>query len=152
MYFILGSKGPSWRSYYPSCSVETVEFHSMWMRCRCQVRVRVRVRVSSRWTREKVIEGEREEETKPYPYPYPNLYPNPYPNPYPNLTLTLTLTLTRQILEDPSNFFVVELATPMSESSGTPPLVQIAACLFLGTCFTALEVTMKEMKITSQWT
>jgi hypothetical protein len=50
----------------------------------------------------------------------------------------------RQMLDDPSNFFVVDLATTMSESAGTPLVVQVAACFFLGTCFTALKDPLKD--------
>jgi hypothetical protein len=50
----------------------------------------------------------------------------------------------RQMLDDPSNFFVVDLATTMSESAGTPLTVQVAACFFLGTCFTALKDPLKD--------
>lgn len=42
------------------------------------------------------------------------------------------------MLEDPANLFVLDLATAASESAGVPPLVQVAACLFLGCCFESL--------------
>jgi len=43
------------------------------------------------------------------------------------------------MLDDPSNFFVLDLATAASEGAGVPASVQVAACLFLGTCFQALK-------------
>eukprot|EP01038_Epipyxis_sp_PR26KG_P004912 gene4912-6875_t len=43
----------------------------------------------------------------------------------------------RQMLEDPANLFVVDLASVASESAGVPPIVQISACFFLGCCFEA---------------
>ena len=45
------------------------------------------------------------------------------------------------ILVDPSNLFVVDLATVASENAGVPSSVQITACLFLGMCFLALPVS-----------
>lgn len=38
------------------------------------------------------------------------------------------------MFEDPSNLFVVDLATSASEVAGVPPAVQVMACLFLGCC------------------
>ena len=46
---------------------------------------------------------------------------------------------TKQMLEDPANFFVVDLATSASESTGIPVAVQITACFFLACCFLALD-------------
>ena len=43
-----------------------------------------------------------------------------------------------QILDDPTNFFVLDFCTLMSESAGTPATTQISSCFFLGTCFIAL--------------
>lgn len=43
------------------------------------------------------------------------------------------------VLDDPSNLFVLDLATPASESAGVPPIAQTASCLFLGCCFLALQ-------------
>ena len=45
----------------------------------------------------------------------------------------------KQVLEDPSNLFVLDLATTASESAGVPPVAQTASCLFLGCCFLALS-------------
>jgi chromosome segregation ATPase len=42
---------------------------------------------------------------------------------------------THQMFEDPSNLFVVDLATASSELAGVPSAVQAMACLFLGCCF-----------------
>ena len=39
------------------------------------------------------------------------------------------------MLEDPANFYVVDLASRSSESAGVPEGMQVACCLFLGTCF-----------------
>jgi chromosome segregation ATPase len=50
---------------------------------------------------------------------------------------------TRQLFEDPSNLFVVDLATSSSEIAGVPPLVQVLACLFLGCCCTGFPVAEK---------
>jgi chromosome segregation ATPase len=47
----------------------------------------------------------------------------------------------KQMLDDPANLFVVDLATAASESAGVPALVQTAACMFLGCCFEALPVS-----------
>eukprot|EP01041_Mallomonas_annulata_P003424 gene3424-6795_t len=44
----------------------------------------------------------------------------------------------KQMLEDPSNLFVIDLATAASEGAGVPPAVQILSCLFLGCCLNAL--------------
>jgi hypothetical protein len=43
------------------------------------------------------------------------------------------------VLEDPSNLFVLDLATTASESAGVPPVAQTVSCLFLGCCFLALS-------------
>ena len=45
----------------------------------------------------------------------------------------------KQVLEDPSNLFVLDLATTASESAGVPPVAQTVSCLFLGCCFLALS-------------
>jgi chromosome segregation ATPase len=47
----------------------------------------------------------------------------------------------KQMLDDPANLFVVDLATAASESAGVPAQVQTAACMFLGCCFEALPVS-----------
>ena len=41
------------------------------------------------------------------------------------LTLHHSLPFLLKLLEDPSNFFVVDLATTMSESAGVPKIVQV---------------------------
>ena len=48
------------------------------------------------------------------------------------------------MLDDPSNLFVVDLATVTSESSGIPSFVQVVSCLYLGTCFEALAASEQE--------
>ena len=40
-----------------------------------------------------------------------------------------------KLLEDPSNFFVVDLATTMSESAGVPQIVQVGALIITLLCF-----------------
>ena len=50
----------------------------------------------------------------------------------------------RQLLQDPTNLFVVGLASIEAERSGVPGLVQVASCLFLGACFTALPPASAE--------
>ena len=49
---------------------------------------------------------------------------------------------TRQLFEDPSNLFVVDLATTSSEIAGVPPSVQVLACLFLGCCSTGFPAAV----------
>ena len=44
----------------------------------------------------------------------------------------------RLLLEDPSNLFVLDLATEKAGRMGVPVEVQAAACLFLGACFKAI--------------
>lgn len=46
---------------------------------------------------------------------------------------------SRLILQDPAHFFLLDLCSPTSESYGTPTIVQIISCFFLGTCFQALK-------------
>ena len=65
------------------------------------------------------------------------LRPAPVPLPSP-CSCSCSQSLV-QMLDDPSNFFVVDLASTASENAGVSPLVQVAACLFLGTCFQALK-------------
>lgn len=43
-----------------------------------------------------------------------------------------------QLLDDPANLFVVDLATVSSESAGISPIVQVASSFFLGCCLQAL--------------
>lgn len=45
---------------------------------------------------------------------------------------------TRMVFEDPSNLFVVDLATSSSESAGVPAMVQVSVCFFLACCLLAL--------------
>ena len=45
----------------------------------------------------------------------------------------------RQLLDDPANLFVLDMATTASEVAGMPQAMQSAACLFLGTCYDALQ-------------
>lgn len=42
---------------------------------------------------------------------------------------------TKQMLEDPSNLFVIDLATSVSESKGISKGLQSMACLFMGSAF-----------------
>lgn len=44
----------------------------------------------------------------------------------------------RQILDDPSNLFILDLATVASENAGVSTSIQVMSCLFLGACFLAL--------------
>lgn len=44
-----------------------------------------------------------------------------------------------QVLNDSNNFFVMDLASESSENAGVPAAVQICACLFLGSCYSALS-------------
>ena len=46
---------------------------------------------------------------------------------------------TRQLFEDPSNFYILDLASASSDSLGIHPAVQVCVCFFLGNCFAALE-------------
>lgn len=43
------------------------------------------------------------------------------------------------MLEDPTNLFVVDLATRASEGAGIPSYIQTMSCLFLGCCFESIE-------------
>ena len=43
------------------------------------------------------------------------------------------------VLEDPSNLFILDLATAASEATGVPTEVQTIACLFLGICWISLD-------------
>ena len=43
------------------------------------------------------------------------------------------------VLEDPSNLFILDLATSASEATGVPPEVQTIACFFLGICWVSLD-------------
>ena len=52
-----------------------------------------------------------------------------------------------QVLEDPSNLFIVDFATKTSELSGIPIVLQVTSCLFLGACLqsvSASEVNVKD--------
>ena len=44
----------------------------------------------------------------------------------------------QELLRDPSNLFVVDLASEASEVAGVAPAVQISSCLFLSSCCNAL--------------
>ena len=44
-----------------------------------------------------------------------------------------------QLFEDPSNFYVLDLASTSGNSMGISSSVQICVCFFLGNCFAALE-------------
>jgi hypothetical protein len=46
---------------------------------------------------------------------------------------------TRQLFEDPSNFYILDLASAGSDSLGISPVAQVCVCFFLGNCFAALE-------------
>jgi chromosome segregation ATPase len=46
---------------------------------------------------------------------------------------------TMQVLEDPANFFVIDLCSTVSEAAGVSSLVQTMACFFLGSCYMSLR-------------
>ena len=54
------------------------------------------------------------------------------------------------MLEDPSNLYVVDLATVASDGAGVPVFVQVMACLFIGCCFTALNPVTQDAKGTNK--
>lgn len=45
----------------------------------------------------------------------------------------------RQVLENPSNLFVLDLATSASDGAGVPIIVQTVACFFLGIAFLSIK-------------
>jgi chromosome segregation ATPase len=45
----------------------------------------------------------------------------------------------RQVLENPSNLFVLDLATSASDGAGVPMIVQTVACFFLGIAFLSIK-------------
>lgn len=47
--------------------------------------------------------------------------------------------VTKQLFEDPSNLFVLDLASINSENAGVSPLIQIASCFLLGCCYQSLS-------------
>jgi chromosome segregation ATPase len=51
---------------------------------------------------------------------------------------------TVQVLEDPSNFFLLDLATRASETTGVPLRTQVLCCLFLGSCFDSLPAPTQQ--------
>jgi hypothetical protein len=56
---------------------------------------------------------------------------------------------TKQMLEDPSNLFVIDLATSVSEAKGIPMGLQSMACLFLGCAFLSFPLldSTKELEL-----
>lgn len=60
---------------------------------------------------------------------------HPYLTTFPSSPISFITFLHLQLLEDPSNFFVVDLATTMSESAGVPQIVQVGALIITLLCF-----------------
>eukprot|EP01035_Chromulina_nebulosa_P016851 gene16851-22336_t len=50
--------------------------------------------------------------------------------------------VARQILEDPSNLFVVDLASTSSENTGIPKDVQLSACYFIGSNYNGIRLEL----------